>query len=249
MFRTASRISRRAVTAGLLGCALASAASAQNAPASGPITVLELFTSQGCSSCPAADVLFKTYAARPDVIALSYSVDYWDYLGWKDSLASPAHSARQRAYGRAISNGQVYTPQVVVNGTNHVVGSSRGDIEAAIAASRSAAAAQAFGVSATFADGAISIAAAPSTPGLAPANGILWLARVATNQSVAVKRGENSGRTLTYNNVVRTLTEVGSWSGAKATVPVTALLGADERYAVLIQRGPNGPMLGGGWVR
>ena len=98
-----------------------------------PRALLELFTSQGCSSCPAADKLLGDLAVDPSLIALSVPIDYWDYLGWKDTLASPAHSARQRAYARVRGDRQVYTPQIVVNGGMHVLGSDRAAIERAIA--------------------------------------------------------------------------------------------------------------------
>ena len=99
----------------LAGCASASAG--------GPRGLLELFTSQGCSSCPAADKLLGELAADPSLVVLSVPIDYWDYLGWKDTLADPSHSARQRAYARVRGDRQVYTPQIVVNGATHVVGS------------------------------------------------------------------------------------------------------------------------------
>ena len=97
-------------------------------------TVLELFTSQGCSSCPSADALLKSYAQRPGVIALSLSVDYWDHLGWKDTLASPKNTARQKAYAKALGTGNVYTPQIVINGVAETIGSNKSEIEKAICA-------------------------------------------------------------------------------------------------------------------
>src|SRR6202167_2123929 len=109
----------------LAGCASASAG--------GPRAFLELFTSQGCSSCPAADKLLGELAADPSLVVLSLPIDYWDYLGWKDTLANPGHSARQRAYARARGDRQVYTPQLGVNGSTHVLGSDRTAIERAIA--------------------------------------------------------------------------------------------------------------------
>ena len=98
-----------------------------------PKALLELFTSQGCSSCPPADKLLGEFADDPSLVALSVPIDYWDYLGWKDTLASPAHSARQRAYARVRGDRQVYTPQIVVNGAMHVLGSDRAAIEHTIA--------------------------------------------------------------------------------------------------------------------
>jgi hypothetical protein len=249
MINTLSRFAAVAVLS-LIG---ASGLSAQTAPTS-QITVLELFTSQGCSSCPAADALFKTYVERPDVVAVSFSVDYWDYLGWKDTLASPKFTERQRGYGKSISNGQIYTPQMVVNGMRHVVGSSRGDIDAAMLASRGSAAAQAFRVDASrVGDGiAVQVAEAPTPAQLQPATGVVWLLTVRGRQTIMVKRGENSGHALTYFNSVREVVQVGEWTGRSATfrLPAGATpLGVDERYAVFIQRGAQGSLLGAGWVK
>jgi hypothetical protein len=250
---------RRLAVAALLGVAgahtlTAQSVLAQSAPSSAPVTVLELFTSQGCSSCPAADALFKAYTERPDVLALSFSVDYWDYLGWKDTLASPKFTERQRGYGKAISNGQIYTPQMVVNGARHAVGSSRADIDAAVIAAISSSAAQAFRIDASRVDGGIALQAAvlPATPLLQPATGVIWLLTVRSRETVAVKRGENSGHTLTYFNSVRDVAQVGEWTGQSTTIRLPAgasPLGPDERYAVLIQRTSQGPLLGAGWVK
>ena len=119
------RLASAPLIAGLLiaTCTLASAE---------PRALLELFTSQGCSSCPAADKLLGEFAADPSVVALSVPIDYWDYLGWKDTLASPAHTARQRAYARLRGDRQVYTPQIVVNGSMHALGSDRAAVERAM---------------------------------------------------------------------------------------------------------------------
>jgi hypothetical protein len=235
------------------------AASAQTAlptpsvPVGAAITVLELYTSQGCSSCPAADALLKSYLERPDVLALSFSVDYWDYLGWKDTLASPKFTERQRGYGKSISNGQIYTPQMVVNGARHVVGSSRSEIDAAITASRSNVVAQAFKLEASRVEGGIAIQAGTlASPLLPPAKGVVWLLTVRATQTIAVKRGENSGHTLHYFNSVRDVAQIGDWTGATTTVRLptgVAPLGPDERYAVLIHRGAQGPLLAAGWVK
>jgi hypothetical protein len=235
-----------AVMAWLLGgLAFAQGTGGSAAPSAG-VTVLELFTSQGCSSCPSADVLFKAYADQPGLIALSYSVDYWDYLGWKDTFANPKFTERQRMYGRTVSNGQIYTPQMVINGASHAVGSSRRDIDAAVTARRPV---PAFAVDATRADGAIAVRAA--TAGQAGQARIL-LVTVRPPQTVAVKRGENSGRTLTYVNVVRDVADVGGWTGGTVVVKPPADgagLGPGERYAVLIQAAAHGPVIGAGWVK
>jgi hypothetical protein len=241
-----NKSSRRMAIALLLaaGSGVWAGAVAQSASADA-VTVLELFTSQGCSSCPSADQLFKQYAGRTDIVALSYSVDYWDYLGWKDTLASPRFSERQRAYGKSVSNGQVYTPQMVVNGTKHAVGSSKREIDTAVSATRGATSSQVFRVDANRADSVITIQGGDKIAG-----GTIWLVTVRGPQSIAVKRGENSGRTLTYYNVVREIVEAGTWNGSATSIriPDGSALGPDERYAVLIQRG-GGPVLGAGWVQ
>jgi hypothetical protein len=246
-----TRFSRHFAAAILLSFGAISPAVCQTAPA---ITVLELFTSQGCSSCPAADALFKSYLERPDLMALSYSVDYWDYLGWKDTLANPKFSERQRGYGKSLNNGQIYTPQMVINGTRHVVGSSRSDIDASVKASQGTAASQAIRVEANRSDSVISVRGVDplASPAAMPVNGVVWLVIVHGTQTVAVKRGENSGRTLSYFNVVRDVAQVGEWTGKSMTFRIPSgsrALGQDERYAVLIQREGPGPLLGAGWVR
>src|SRR4051812_3338462 len=116
--------------------AIASSANVESAMSGETRAVLELFTSQGCSSCPPADKLLGELAADPSVVSLSLPIDYWDYLGWKDTLADPRHTARQRAYSGVRGDREVYTPQVVVNGSMHALGSSKGSIDKAIAKSR-----------------------------------------------------------------------------------------------------------------
>src|SRR5665213_268585 len=121
-----------AVTATLTGAGLLFAASAAAQPP--PTTVLELFTAQGCSVCLPANDMFAQYTARSDVLALTFNVDYWDYLGWKDTLATPDNTDRQKQYADARGDGQIYTPQVVVDGHSHVIGSDRKQIDKAIVA-------------------------------------------------------------------------------------------------------------------
>jgi len=209
--------------------------------------VIELFTSQGCSSCPAADALFKTYAARRDVIALSMPVDYWDYLGWKDTLASPKFTKRQRAYAKLRGDGQVYTPQAVVNGMRHVNGAARQDIDAALAASRPEAGAAV--IKASLVDGTITIEVASAAP--SAADSTIWLVVLQAEAQVEIRAGENRGRNLTYYNVVREMLPLGMWSGAATTIKqqTAALSGtAGDRYAVLVQKGMGGPILSAAWI-
>ena len=228
----------------MTGPALAQSGSAGK-PAS-PV-VLELFTSQGCSSCPAADVVFKSYTARRDVIALSMSVDYWDYLGWKDTLASPKFSSRQRTYAKRRGDGQVYTPQVVINGRDHVVGSSRGDIEQALKAN--AGKASAVTLKAALAGGTITIDIAPAAESVPEMT--VWLAVVQGEVQIDVKAGENRGRKLTYFNVVREMIPAGMWSGPATTIRHQAAAlsgGANDRFAVFVQSGSGGPIVAATWI-
>src|ERR1700737_2271976 len=135
--------------------------------------VVELFTSQGCSSCPPADKLIGELASDPSLVVMSIPIDYWDYLGWKDTLASPRNTARQKAYARARGDGQVYTPQAVVNGSVHALGSDKAAIEQAIAKTRKNDAMSIAPVTLAFADGRINLAVPEATDGSAGAEA--WL--------------------------------------------------------------------------
>jgi hypothetical protein len=205
------------------------------AAASAPKAVVELFTSQGCSSCPPADQFLTELAGRPDVLALTFPVDYWDYLGWKDTLAQPAFTARQRAYASARNDKQVYTPQIVVNGLKPVVGSDRVKIETVIAkAANNGGLPVAVVVSEAGSAVTIEIAAAPDRP----LSGEAWLLPVARLREVAIGRGENKGRTIAYANVVRGMVKLGDWSGtaARFEVPLDqARPGDTDSYVILVQ--------------
>jgi hypothetical protein len=199
---------------------------------------LELFTSQGCSSCPPADKLLGELTGDPSLIAVSVPIDYWDYLGWKDTLASSGHSARQRAYARSRGDRQVYTPQIVVNGAMHVLGSDRAAIERAIAQTDRNAAIMSVPIMMSVGGGNLNvkIAAADKTRGV----GEVWLCPLAKSVPVEIGRGENRGRTITYHNVVRRWVKLGDWSGADATWSVLlANVAADDidAAAVMVQEG------------
>jgi hypothetical protein len=210
-----------------------------------PRALLELFTSQGCSSCPAADKLLGELAADPSLVALSLPIDYWDYLGWKDTLASPGDSARQRAYAHLRGDRQVYTPQIVVNGSTHVLGSDRAAVERAIAQSDQRAGAMSVPVLLSLGGAAspvqslnIQVESAENEHGA----GEVWLCPLAKAMPVAIGRGENRGRTVTYHNVVRSWVKLGDWSGAKSTwtVPIAQLKADDvDAAAVLVQEGSH----------
>lgn len=203
--------------------------------------VVELFTSQGCSSCPPADAYLRDLAKRDGVIALSYNVDYWDYLGWKDTLASPAHTERQRAYARVLGLSGVYTPQIVVNGIAEGVGSRRSEIGSVIEDSEPLPVRISFtdkGDALTLDVGAGEAPAKPAT---------LWLVRYTREARVGIGRGENRGRTIAYAHVVRELTPVGMWDGKPVSLilPKSDLLTKGlEGCVALLQSGDGGPILG-----
>ncbi|HMF25662.1 MAG TPA: DUF1223 domain-containing protein [Pseudolabrys sp.] len=186
------------------------------APASAePRAVIELFTSQGCSSCPAADKLLAELSRDPSLVTMSLAVDYWDYLGWKDTLALHGHSDRQRAYAETRGDREVYTPQVVVNGVMHVLGSDKSAIERAIAQTRRNPAVLALPVSMTVAGGKVTVNVPAAKDDYHA--GEVWLCPISSKISVDVGRGENHGRTLTYHNVVRRWVKLGDWKGKAET--------------------------------
>lgn len=245
-------MSKAVVTAVLAWLAAAAPSLAQ--PASPPQhaqppVVLELFTSQGCSSCPAADALLAKYTERQDLMALSLSVDYWDHLGWKDTLASPKHSARQKAYAKALGTGNVYTPQVVVNGAWQAVGSNKAEIDKAIGQARKAAGRAPVALKATIEGKRVIIDLTEAAPGQAQ-SATIWLAVVAPRVEVKVKKGENTGKMLPYHNVVREIMPVGMWAGKPMHVelPANVLLEAGDRCAVLLQSEDGGRILGAVWA-
>jgi len=232
----------------LCAAALLAAGLAGGPAAAETRAVIELFTSQGCSSCPPADKLLAEYADREDILALSFPVDYWDYLGWKDTLASHDFSERQKDYAAARGDGQVYTPQLVVDGREHLVGSNRPVIEATLARDL----ADGLPVPMTLTAGpdatTLSIGAAADE---AAASGTIWLAMYDRTVSVEIDRGENSGRTLTYANVVRKLRPIAMWKGKAMTIdlPKSEMKEADvSRCAVILQTetadGLPGPIIG-----
>ena len=191
------------------------------AVAAEPRAVVELFTSQGCSSCPPADKIIGELARDPGVIALSMPIDYWDYLGWKDTLADSRFSARQKAYSQMRGDRDVYTPQVIVNGSAHVIGSDRGKIEGAIGDTGKAEGVMSVPVTMTLAGKQITVSVAAS--GKSPvAHGEVWICAVSKAVPISIGRGENRGREVVYHNVVRNLLKVGDWNGSSGswTVPL-----------------------------
>lgn len=207
--------------------------------------VVELFTSQGCSSCPPADQVFGELAEREDVIALSFHVDYWDYIGWKDSFANPAFSERQRRYARAMGEHTVYTPQMIVDGAEHVVGSKPMKIARALDAHR----ARPDAADVTLSRKGREVTATVRPNGRSVEGGaVVWIATYIPEASVAIRRGENAGRRLAYHNIVRGLSRLGTWDG-KSTFRATAEVTPGMPVVVMVQRPGYGPMLGAARLR
>ena len=206
-------------------------------PAVPGLTVVELFTSQGCSACPPANANLASLARRPDVLALSFGVTYWDQLGWPDTFASPAFTARQRAYQAGLANDNVWTPQVVVDGRADVVSQDIRQIETLITAHRA------------FAGPAVAFRQVRDRKAVGLAGGSVtghadvWLIRYDPRVvEVPVRRGENGGRTLPHANVVRDLVRLGDWQGQ--TVGFALPAGAsDLATAVIVQRPNGGPII------
>jgi len=220
----------------LLALAIALAAAPAAAADAERPTVIALFQSQGCSSCPPANAALIEFADRKDVLALNFAVDYWDRLGWKDTFARPEFTQRQWAYAHAMGRPDVYTPQVVVNGRVDGVGADVGEMrELAQRADRGA-----TGPQVTIEPGAVTIG-----PGSAPPHGAdVWLARYDPNiVNVAVQRGENAGRTLAHKNMVREMILLGHWNGEteRLALPPPSRPGLAD--AVLVQTSGAGPIL------
>jgi len=222
-----------------------------------PRAVVELFTSQGCSSCPPADKILGELAKDPSVIALSMPIDYWDYLGWKDTLADARFSARQKAYSRVRGDRDVYTPQAVINGSTHVLGSDREGIEEAIDSTRKADGVMSVPVTMTQAGNEITVSVAASSQGpVAARRGEVWLCSISKSVPISIGRGENRGREITYYNVVRNLVKLGDWNGSPGswTLPLDRVeregVGVDGAVAYVQDgsRDKPGPMLGAAYT-
>jgi hypothetical protein len=217
-----------------------------------PKAVVELFTSQGCSSCPNADALLQQLAGRDDVIALSLPVDYWDYLGWKDTLASPKFSERQRAYAQTRGDGAIYTPQVVVNGLVHVNGADEGSIKHTMEKTGKTVATSFVPIRLSESKDRLVVETGPAQPGVPAKEATLWLAVISASVTVPIARGENQGKTVTYNNVVRELMPIGMWNGKPMTVQLerhSFMRPGADRCAVLLQQGKAGPIVGAALLR
>jgi hypothetical protein len=203
------------------------------APAPAQPVVLELFTSQGCSSCPPADLAVARAADRPDVVALTFGVTDWNNLGWKDTFAKEEFTERQYAYARSLGGG-AYTPEVVAGGRVHGVGNSPAAVAGLIAKAKTQA----------LTNVSVTPATAQVGAGVAPKGGAdVWLVRYDPRTvQVPVKAGENNGKTLPIRNVVRQLKRLGGWTGQAAAYPLPPAE-AGLKTVVLVQSKNGGPIL------
>ena len=225
----------RTALGAVLGAALASCSTGQAAPvpAGHGLQVVELFQSQGCSSCPPANANVMALADRPQVLTLSWQVTYWDYLGWKDTYALPAFTARQHAYADALHHDGVFTPQVVVNGRGDVVGGGRGEVEGAL---------RRFDRGGDLVK--VALDASQVTLTGTSAQSSVYLVRYDPRiVQIPIKAGENGGRTLPHRNVVREFALLGKFSGGTKQWNLPAARQPGLKTAVLVQTGVAGPIV------
>jgi len=214
----------------VLGGLAVTASPAQAAPT---LTVVELFQSQGCSSCPPANANLMALSNRSDLLTLSFGVTYWDQLGWKDTFASPQYTARQWDYAHGLHHAQVYTPQVVVNGKADITGRDKGELESLIRREENTSAPQV-----EIADGRVRLGNGRS------GRYDVWLVRFDPRiENVPITRGENGGLTLPHKNVVKQLVKLGVWNGTPAQFPLPAAAQQGLRDAILVQAGAGGAIV------
>jgi hypothetical protein len=246
-------LSRRSFAVLSAGAAAASVLGERAEAAVGPLVgpvVVELFTSQGCSSCLPADAFLGELSKRPDVIALSLHVDYWDYLGWRDTLGSHECAQRQWDYARRRGEAQVYTPQVVINGGVEMIGSDRQGVLDTI--TRELADEHRTFIPVSITGGKrelmIEVAAAPGEH--PPSEATVWVIAVVPEVVIDIRRGENAGRTVAYTNVVSKIIPVGMWHGEALSLmlPKAAILSNATVCAALLQLDGTGPILGAAWM-
>ncbi len=208
-----------------------------------PRAVVELFTSEGCSSCPAADARLVELQKQPDVIALAYHVDYWDYIGWVDGFGTKANSDRQKSYAQSWGSSRIYTPELIVNGLKGVVASKQDQVDAALSA-----ATLAVPVSLDAENNALEITV-PAHGGSGEA--MLWLVTFKDHASVAIDRGENAGQTIDYAQIVMHRQMLGMWdpvAGTHLKLPLSEVMTDGANGAVILvqteKQGLPGPILG-----
>lgn len=231
---------------GLAGFFLPAASLSVSSAADQPRAVVELFTSQGCSSCPPADKILADYVKDKDVLALSFHVDYWNYLGWKDTFSKAQFTDRQQRYAVSFRRRGVYTPQAVVNGRDHAVGSRKADIDGLIDAYTSGGKGLSVSINTQRDDDKLRI-----TTDATAGDATLWVVYFDKARQVNIKRGENRGRTITYHNVVREVSMLGMMKDGQLdiTLPIEEMKRKGfESCAILLQKtkpqGTPGAILG-----
>lgn len=222
----------RAILAVLTASALlSSAALAEDGP-----VVVELFTSQGCSSCPPAHEILDLLASEPEIIALALHVDYWDYLGWRDSFGSAQNSERQQAYARAAGQRTVYTPQFIVGGQDHIIGARAMEVMSSIRAHEGVETGVDLVIERDDDQQVVSLTSAQSTPM------VVQLVRYLPHQDVEVLGGENAGRKLSYTNIVTQWDVIADWDGAVPLTLNVEISGSDPAV-LIVQAAGAGPIL------
>lgn len=212
------------------------------------LTVVELYTSQGCSSCPPADALLGELSTRRDILALTLPVTYWDYLGWTDKFAKPAHDSRQRDYARRYGSGRVYTPQIVIDGLHREIGSHAKAVEAVIAIQQGRRK-PVVPVILTQQQDTFSIEIGEGALPAGVPHATIWFVRYVPKREVAVRGGENSGKHIAYTNVVDELSAIGMWQGDRLQIQLPQQdIGLEETkgVAVLVQLDGTGEIIGAG---
>ncbi|MEP1613499.1 MAG: DUF1223 domain-containing protein [Roseobacter sp.] len=228
----------------LLYATIASLVFAQAVSAENSAVVVELYTSQGCASCPPADEIMNVLSERDDVIALSLHVDYWDYIGWKDEFADPKNADRQRAYANVAGRRSIYTPEMVINGVTDIVGAR--PMAVATAIERHKAEQSTISVKLKKNAKTIEISADPLVAGLGDMDVIVL--RYQKERAARITRGENAGKTITYSNVTQDWQHLTTWDGRK-TLNVEVDAAGDVPFVVLVQAKNHGPILGAAQLR
>ena len=215
--------------------------------------VIELFTSQGCSDCPAADRIVAELAKRTDVLALSLPITYWDMLGWKDTFATEANTYRQKSYAKTMNRSGIYTPQLIVDGKLDVVGNQRDRVMSAIAARHAQIAMETpINLALGIASGRVEIAIPAATARTKEKTlATIWVMRTLSNATVNVQQGENKNHKLTYANLVRELHRAGEWTGEamKIDLPMTTGKSKHDGVAVVLQSHDYGQILAAAMIK
>ena len=210
-----------------------------------PQVVVELFTSQGCNACPPADTLMEELCRTPGVLGISYNIDAWDYLGWRDTLARPEFTRRQRMYARARGDDAIYTPQMIINGRRHVVGNARKQVLDAIAEEARAGGCQQVPLTAWRTEQALTIEIGEHAA-LARREATVWVVAMRDRVDVTIRRGENRGRKITYHHVARRIVPAGMWHGKAMRISLPhseIMVDKADLCAVLLQLGTHGPII------